>query len=138
MPIVNNHLTRNLILRRPRKDGERLILRPGAAQGGADLVIPPGGRLSVPFWDEIKKHPIYQSLLQRRLITLDGDETPTPGGDASFTSAGDTLAPPPGLDPAADEGAASADALKPEIAYGNQARIGKTRGRGKPSAAEGK
>ena len=63
-------------------------------------------------------HPVYQNLLNRRLITVNGEE-PAPGGDEKFTSHGDTLKPPPNLDPELDEEAAAKDPMKPVLAYGD-------------------
>jgi hypothetical protein len=131
MAKITNFMTRNFIARKPR-DGSAPIILSVKAQSLGDIVIPPGECGEVPFWDQVKNHPIYQNYLDRKKIGVDaGEVKPT----EHFTSADDTLKAPERLDPEAMKEEAEAGKLK-NLAYENEPAISTKRKGGRKSNAE--
>lgn len=94
MAIIKNGMSRVLRIDAPRI-ASSLIITPTKPMAGS-VSIPPFGEAEVPFWDEVKKYPMYQRLLELKKISDDGTE---PNGEPHFTSNGDTLKAPERMDP---------------------------------------
>lgn len=131
MTIISNFMTRPLIVRRPSTGARPVILAPRGETSG-DVVIPPGGSARVDFWDRIKNHPVYQSLLDRRKIGVGEDD---PEAREDFTSAGDTLKAPERLDPETMKREAGAEGVK-DLSYENEPQISTKRKRGRKARLE--
>lgn len=131
MSIINNFMTRPLIVRKPREGSLPVISGIGGRPLG-DVVIAPGAAGEVDFWDAVKNHPVYRNLLDRKLITVGPD---APEAVEPFTSAGDTLAAPERLNPEAMKEEATAEGVK-NLAYENEPKIAAKR-RSRKSKAEG-
>jgi hypothetical protein len=131
MAKITNFMTRNLIVRKPR-DGSTPVILSVKSQPLGDIVIPPGECAEVPFWDQVKNHPIYQNFLDRKKIGVNaGEVQPT----EHFTSADDTLKAPERLDPEAMKEEAEAGKVK-NLAYENEPAISTKRKGGRKSNAE--
>lgn len=129
MTKINNGLSRNLIIKRPR-DGNSPVILTHKTLATGDITIPPFGSAEVDFWDKVKGHPVYQNLLDRKLITV-GNERPD---KSDFTSAGDTLKAPASLDPDSVKDEATAEGVK-NLAYEQEPAIA-TKRRGRPAKTE--
>ena len=117
---INNHMQRDLILRRPQpRSAGGLIVPASAAHEAMTRVVGPGRSGLCDFWDEIKGHPVYQQLLDLRKITLGDDNSLEPGGTEPFTTFGDTLQPPDSLNPEIDAENAENDPARVKLAYGD-------------------
>lgn len=130
MAKIKNGMSRPLRIQAPRKGASPLILSFSKEIAGV-VTIPPFGEAEVPFWDEVKNHPVYRSLLDRGKIAAGNDE---PDGEPHFTSADDTLKAPERLDPEAMKDEAKAEKVK-NLAYENEPTI-TTKRRGRKSKAE--
>lgn len=131
MARINNFMTRDLVIRRPRKADDVKLITFGKYDAG-DVVVPPGQSAEVDFWDEVKDHVVYQSMLSRRKISV-GDDIPV--AREHFTSAGDTLKAPARLDPEAMREEANREGVK-NLSYDQEPAIStKRRSPGRPSKA---
>lgn len=129
MARINNFMTRDLIIKRPRGGDLPRIITPDKTPYG-DIVIKPGHSAEVEFWDKVKNHPVYLSLLDRHKISVGNEKAEAV---EHFTSAGDTLKAPERLDPESMKEEATAEGVK-NLAYEQEPAIAtKRRGR-KPKA----
>jgi hypothetical protein len=131
MPIVNNFMMRPLVIRKPREGSLPTIFGIGGKPLG-DTVIAPGASGEVSFWDEVKNHPVYRNMLDRKLITVGPDK---PEAVEPFTSAGDTLVAPDRFNPDAVKEDATAKGVK-NLSYENEPKIAAKR-RGRKPKEEG-
>lgn len=131
MAKIKNGMSRMLRIQAPRKGASPVILSLSKPLTGV-VTIPPFGEAEVPFWDEVKNHPVYQSLLERGKIAVGNDE---PDGEPHFTSTGDTLKAPERLDPEAIKDEAKAEKVK-NLAYENEPTITTKRKPGRKPKAE--
>lgn len=128
--ITNCMPSRSLIIRRPYDPSRPAIISAKGKNISADIMIAPGKCEEVDFWDKIKNHPVYQSLLDRKKIAVgEGAAMDTD----HFTSFGDTLTAPANLDPESMKDEAKKDKVK--ITYENEPAIS-TKRRGRPPKSE--
>lgn len=132
MARINNFQENDLIIKPPIGNrGLPVIFSLSGDNMAGVIVIKPGTSAEVPYWDEIKNHPVYVSKLDRGLISVGDDK---PEVRHQFSTFGDTLVAPDRLDPQAMKEEASAEKVK-NLAYEQEPAI-TTKRRGRPAKAE--
>lgn len=138
MAKINNHMQRDLIIKRPPQKSVSGLALPKAAHATSILVIKPGRSAECDFWDDIKNHKFYQSLLSSNppKITVGEDSDLAPGGSAPFTTFGETLEVAESLNPEIDAEDAANDPAKVALTYGKDDQpVISTKRRGRPAKA---